>query len=361
MLISSRKNVGLTINALAMGLLVLVIALAPTLADARPGSGSSSGSRGGRSFEPPAATNTAPRTAQPLSRTAATPQQQTRPYEAAASQSQRPSLLGGLGGGFASGLLGGLIGAGIGGLLFGNGFFGGGGLGGGMSGFLGLLLQAALIGGAIWLAFSFFRRRSQPAHAAAHGSAMNFGGGGGGHQVGGHGTGGMLGGHGGSGHGQRGNHAGHAQAGQSAASYGPPPVIGPSDYESFETLLKQIQDAYGRNDLSALGRLATEEMAAYFADDLQANRVRGVENRVEQVRLLQGDLSEAWSEPNQEYATVAMRFSLIDYTIEKTSGRVVEGDKLRPTEVTEVWTFVRPRSSGNGNPWRLSAIQQTGG
>ena len=32
------------------------------------------------------------------------------------------------------------------------------------------------------------------------------------------------------------------------------------------------------------------------------------------VRLLQGDLAEAWREGGREYATLAMRFSMIDAT-----------------------------------------------
>jgi predicted lipid-binding transport protein (Tim44 family) len=49
-----------------------------------------------------------------------------------------------------------------------------------------------------------------------------------------------------------------------------------------------------------------------------------------------------------------MRYSLVDKTVERTSGRVVEGSE-QPQEVTDVWTFVRPR----GGKWELSAIQQT--
>ena len=49
-----------------------------------------------------------------------------------------------------------------------------------------------------------------------------------------------------------------------------------------------------------------------------------------------------------------MRFSARDWTEERATGRVVEGDPNRPVEATEVWTFRRER----GGPWRLSAIQQ---
>jgi predicted lipid-binding transport protein (Tim44 family) len=41
---------------------------------------------------------------------------------------------------------------------------------------------------------------------------------------------------------------------------------------------------------------------------LAANASRGLINRVTDVKLLQGDLAEAWREGRTEHATVAMRF-----------------------------------------------------
>jgi predicted lipid-binding transport protein (Tim44 family) len=76
-------------------------------------------------------------------------------------------------------------------------------------------------------------------------------------------------------------------------------------------------------------------------------------NRVSDVKLLQGDLAEAWREGDADYATVAMRFALNDSMVERASGRTVEGGS--PSEVTELWTFRRAR----GGDWLLSAIQQT--
>ena len=72
--------------------------------------------------------------------------------------------------------------------------------------------------------------------------------------------------------------------------------------------------------------LATPEMVGYFSEELSANASRGVENKVEQVKLEQGDLSETWSEAGLDYATVAMRFSMIDVTRRIADGKVVEGD-----------------------------------
>jgi predicted lipid-binding transport protein (Tim44 family) len=74
------------------------------------------------------------------------------------------------------------------------------------------------------------------------------------------------------------------------------------------------------------------------------------------VRLLQGDLAEAWREGDLDYATVAMRYAIVDQLFDR-SGRPVEGSP-QPQEVTELWTFVRGPMTQRR--WFLSAIQQTG-
>jgi predicted lipid-binding transport protein (Tim44 family) len=132
-------------------------------------------------------------------------------------------------------------------------------------------------------------------------------------------------------------------------------AITADDYTTFESLLSDIQTAYGKGDLARLRSLATPEMLGYFSEQLAGNASRGVENKVEAVKLEQGDLSEAWSEAGLDYATVAMRFSMIDVTRNIADGRIVEGSDRDRTEATEVWTFLRSR----GGQWILSAIQQT--
>jgi predicted lipid-binding transport protein (Tim44 family) len=133
-----------------------------------------------------------------------------------------------------------------------------------------------------------------------------------------------------------------------------PLEIVPADYEAFERLLGEIQAAWSNEDVARLHTLATPEMVSYFTRDLAANKASNDINKVSDVKLLQGDLAEAWREGDTDYASVAMRYSLIDKTLERTTGRLVEGGD-QPEQVTEVWTFVRPR----GADWELSAIQQT--
>jgi predicted lipid-binding transport protein (Tim44 family) len=86
---------------------------------------------------------------------------------------------------------------------------------------------------------------------------------------------------------------------------------------------------------------------------LAGNASRGLINRVTDVKLLRGDLAEAWREGSTDYATVAMNFALNDSMVERASGQTVEGDER--SEATELWTFMRAR----GGNWLLSAIQQT--
>ena len=95
-------------------------------------------------------------------------------------------------------------------------------------------------------------------------------------------------------------------------------------------------------------------MVSYFSEQLSEQVSRGVRNQVSDVRLVSGDLAQAWTEQGRDYATVAMRFSMIDVTKDAV-GRVVDGSPTEHQTVTEIWTFVRSR----GGHWILSAIQQT--
>lgn len=307
-----------------------VTTLAPTDADARAGRGFSSGSRGARTFAAPPVTRTAPSAAQPIQRSVTQP---ARPGAATAGQAAtRPGLLGGglLGGGMLGGLAAGFIGAGLFGMLFGHGFLGGMG---GFASMLGLILQIVLV---IWvarLAFAWWQRRNGAAPAFAMQGASPAAGanpqGSGAPAFGGLGS--MF--------------AGNKPAGE-------PIAIDKADYDAFEQLLADVQAAYSAEDQAAMRGKVTPEMASYFAEQQDEYASRGLVNRVTGVKLLNGDLAEAWREGDVDYATVAMNFELTDSVIERASGRTVEGGE--PAEVTELWTFTRARGDG----WQLSAIQQ---
>jgi len=315
---------------LALGL-AAVVALAPAIANARAGSGSSAGSRGSKTFSAPPATTTAPKAA-PMERSA-TPQPAPgvqRPQTAPTAAQPNRGLFGGLGGGFLAGLLG----AGLIGMLLGHGMTGGLG---GLASILGLILQVGLIVILARLAFNWWANRNRPAGAMAGASERAYE-----PQQ-------PMGGMGGFG-------------GGAVPQPEPQPVVTAlqlteADFNAFERLLTEIQSAYSDEDRERLSRLATSEMVAYFGHDIRDHQSNGIANKISQVKLLQGDLSEAWSEDGDDYATVAMRFSMIDVTQERATGRIISGDAHQPVEATEVWTFLR-RSGSGPQGWQLSAIQQ---
>jgi predicted lipid-binding transport protein (Tim44 family) len=213
-------------------------------------------------------------------------------------------------------------------MLFGGGLFGGLG---GFASILGLLLQVALVVFLGRLAWSWWQRRNQP--ALASGPVLR-------NYAQGTSTAPSLGFGGGSG-----------QAGAARAAGTDEVGLQPDDFKTFERELGEVQTAYGAEDLGRLRTLATPEMVSYFSEDLAANASKGIVNRVSDVKLLQGDLAEAWREGDAEYASVAMRYALNDEMVDRASGRTVEGGV---DEATEIWTFMRRR----GGHWLLSAIQQ---
>jgi predicted lipid-binding transport protein (Tim44 family) len=305
------------VQALAVVLSLAIPLVVASSADARVGGGSSSGSRGARTFSAPPPTATAPNAAQPFNRTITQPGSPGFNSPAGGGFFNRPGM--GLFGGLAAGFLG----AGLLGMLFGGGMFSGIG---GFSSILGLLLQIGLIVLLVRFAMSWWQRRNETQAAYAGGPSP------------------------------LGAQATYrtGMSGFGIGSGSAPVQILPADYEAFERLLGEIQDAWSNEDVARYGTLATPEMVSYFARDLQENKQRNVINKVTGTKLLQGDLSEAWREGESEYASVAMRYSVIDTTLDRASGRVVEGNG-QPAEVTEVWTFLRSR----GGNWELSAIQQS--
>ena len=56
-------------------------------------------------------------------------------------------------------------------------------------------------------------------------------------------------------------------------------------------------------------------MVSHFSKDLEENKANNDVNKVTDVKLLQGDLAEAWREGETDFASVAMRFSLVDKTM----------------------------------------------
>ncbi len=304
-------------GALAVALVAAIALSAP--AEARRGG--SFGSRGARTYSSPASTGIAPRQTAPVQRSMTERgfgQQSAAPFGRSA-----PARSGGM----MRRIVGGLIAGGLLGALLGHGF---GSFGSGM---MMALLQIVLIGGVAWLLFRLFRRRQAQTPAYAGGMASPYA--------------------------TPPQPAFTPIAPQGFAASRPAVqdvdiAIDDADRQAFERLLIEVQDAFGREDYAALRERTTPEVMSYLAEEMSQNATSGRRNSVSGTTLIDAEVAEAWSEGATDYATIAMRYESIDVMTDRASGRVIEGDASRPTQATELWTFVRDART----PWRVSAIQE---
>lgn len=315
--------------------LCLLVALALTTeAWAKAGRGSSMGSRGSRTYDRPIERSVTPPPApmtqspapmaqpgaqQPMYNPGAVRQQ---PGMAAAPMAQQPGFF--QRNPMMGGLLGGLVGVGIGSMLFGHSpaLAAASDAAPGAS-MLGSLLQIALIGGLVYLAFRMFRgRREQSAGAPmqrreAHGAAPG----------------------------------GFAPAGGGRVEKEFEAT--PEDQQAFGNILVGVQQAWSDGNPVALRRFATPEVVGWMSEDLARDQSNGVRNVIEDVVLLRGDVTESWREDKLEYVTAVITFEARDYLVRLADGEVVEGSPHNPVQTTEAWTFAR----SPGGAWMLSAIE----
>jgi len=305
--------------ALALALVTLTVTLHVGDAFARAGSG---GSRGSRSYSRPATPPASP----------ATPSSPSRQYNAPAQPVQPQAsrgMFGGLMGGLAGFALGGLIGS----MLF-------GGMGhGGFGGFG--LMEMLLIGGGLYLLYRFMKaRRAQPqltyATAGGYGAPAEPT-----YPGGGTTTAAPV---------EVASELdrGVAHIRQMDASFDPDALA-----RTARSLFTDVQRGVGARDMSGVSARLTPRM--YTELTAQCDRLRASRrtNRVEQLDIRRAEASEAWQESGQDYATIYLTGSLVDYTVDDASGAVVEGSRT-PQDFAEYWTFARPVGP---NPWKLSAIQ----
>lgn len=236
-------------------------------------------------------------------------------------------------GGIAGFALGGLLGS----LLF-------GGLGRGFGG-IGLM-DLLLIGGGIALLFMFLRRRREQPESAAY--------------AGGSGLGSTYG--------------ATEPASGGAATIAPEMPAADGDVargldhirsmdptfdaaaiaDTAKRMFQGVQQAVTMRDVAWVRDHLGPEMYAVLQDQCDRLRAAKQTNKVEKVDIRGAEVTEAWQESGQDFVTVHLTASMLDYTVDDASNEVVDGSRTTPTDVDEYWTFTRPVGP---NRWKLSAIQ----
>jgi predicted lipid-binding transport protein (Tim44 family) len=117
----------------------------------------------------------------------------------------------------------------------------------------------------------------------------------------------------------------------------------------------RIQGAWANRDLEPVRDLLAPEVRQELQRDIEILKAEGKINRPENIAVRRSEIREAWVEAGRAFVTIHFLANLLDYTVEKQSGRVVGGSKETPVKFEEYWTFVRPAGDFS---WRLTAIQQ---
>lgn len=321
----TRKMLAITSSIALLG---FVLVSADAWAKASGG-----GSRGSRSFSAPARPSPAsPTTPSSPSRSMSQPAAPASPMAP-----QRPSMFGGIMGGIAGFALGGLLGS----MLFG----GMGGMGGGFGG-IGLM-EILLIGGGIALLIMFLRRRRAaetpaPAYAGAGGQTSAYGGmeqGGGTATI----TPEMP-----------AAQDGDLDRGISHIRSMDPAFDPASVSDTARRMFQGVQQAVTMRDIAWIREHLGNEIYGVLQEQCDRLRAAKRTNRVEKIEIPGAEVTEAWQESGQDFVTVRLAGSMLDYTVDDASGTVVEGSQTSRVEFDEFWTFTRPVGP---NRWKLSAIQ----
>ena len=119
--------------------------------------------------------------------------------------------------------------------------------------------------------------------------------------------------------------------------------------ETFRT----VQAAVAARDVKPLAGRIVPELFERLQEQCVELRQNGQFNRLERIQIERSEVTEAWQERGQDFVTVAMVGTLLDYVID-ASGRVISGSSTVPERFQEYWTFTR---SVGARPWQLTAIQ----
>jgi predicted lipid-binding transport protein (Tim44 family) len=130
------------------------------------------------------------------------------------------------------------------------------------------------------------------------------------------------------------------------------------DPEKFKQLAQDIffkvQAAWMRRDTSSVQGLIGIQLKAEYDAQFADLKQKGLINRLENIAVRSIEIVDMGQEGQELYINVLFTANLLDYTVEESSGRVVQGDDTDPVKFEEIWTFARPVGSAL---WKLEGIK----
>jgi len=241
-------------------------------------------------------------------------------------------------GSFMRGLGGGLLGGFLGSMLFGSLAHAGGGIGGSGIG----LFQLLIIGGIGWFLYKkFIAKKNSGSSGPGMGSSQ----------------GGYT------------SSPPPPPPGSSAGPIDAPPPGGGTLYDSgaplsineeeikelAQDIFFKVQAAWMRRDIDAIRDILGPELLSQYQADYQDMKAKGIINRLENIAVRNVEILETGRESGHEYVKVRFTANLLDYTVEESTGRVIEGSDQEPVKFQEIWTLARPEGTSQ---WKLYAVEE---
>jgi predicted lipid-binding transport protein (Tim44 family) len=116
----------------------------------------------------------------------------------------------------------------------------------------------------------------------------------------------------------------------------------------------QLQAGWMRRDLESFRHLLGDELAQEYAQHFAEMKQKGVINKLESIAIRKVDIVDAGTVDNEDFVTVLFTANLLDYTVDETSGDVVEGSMTTPVKFAEKWAWARPVGTED---WKLEGIE----
>ncbi len=115
----------------------------------------------------------------------------------------------------------------------------------------------------------------------------------------------------------------------------------------------KVQAGWMRQDINSFRNLLGDTLAAEYTQHFEEMKARGVVNKLESIAVRGVEIVDAGSDGHEDFVTVRFTASLLDYTVETATGRIIEGSDSSPIKFDERWTWARPVKTEN---WKLEGL-----
>jgi len=124
--------------------------------------------------------------------------------------------------------------------------------------------------------------------------------------------------------------------------------------EEVHRLLRDLYAAWNREDISSLAGRVKDSLLEYLQMGLKIMSLREERSYLENMILEGITVTDARVDDGHEFITVCFHGRLLDYVLDRSSGKLLFGSMAYPSAFQEYWDLERPRGQ---RPWVLRDIR----